>query len=364
METSLFHHLVEVLSSLANRDFSEDTELYRTANLIDCYHSPSLVRLARVKNLPVNDLYKKFCTIWSLSPVAIGPNGFLHFQSAQKDVMVHPLPPVAAEVIGKVTCASFSDKWGTPRQGQLAPESQCILEIPSGKIIGTCDFLGVLWVPHLSQSKNPLQALVRPPKAHGNFKCGVFATRSPHRPSPVCLSIAKVEHISFSDHSPVSRVHLSGCDMTEGTPILDVFPYIPSMHAISNSRAPRWVREANIIEVVWGLGAVFDLDKLMESDAERARLQALVNSTLKQDPRSKHSKKQQNQPVHGVKIETGDKQLIAVTYQHISDTNYDFVRILRLQATTSIGKLRTKEWLDDTLAKMPFIAPALNQVVV
>ena len=61
---------------------------------------------------------------------------------------------------------------------------------------------------------------MRPPRLDGK-KRGVFATRSPHRPCPIGLSLAKLESVEGS------TVYVSGVDMIDGTPILDMKPYIP-----------------------------------------------------------------------------------------------------------------------------------------
>ncbi len=55
---------------------------------------------------------------------------------------------------------------------------------------------------------------------------GVFATRSPNRPNPIGLSAVKLESIDYDD--PLGPVLLvSGVDMVNGTPILDIKPYLP-----------------------------------------------------------------------------------------------------------------------------------------
>ena len=67
---------------------------------------------------------------------------------------------------------------------------------------------------------------VRPPKLGGNKRVGVFATRSPNRPNPIGLSAVKLERIDTEcDNAPV--LYVSGVDMTDGTEILDIKPYLP-----------------------------------------------------------------------------------------------------------------------------------------
>jgi len=65
---------------------------------------------------------------------------------------------------------------------------------------------------------------VRPPRLGGNRRAGVFATRSPFRPNPIGLSCVRLESIEFTERGPVLVV--VGADMKDGTPILDIKPYL------------------------------------------------------------------------------------------------------------------------------------------
>ena len=72
---------------------------------------------------------------------------------------------------------------------------------------------------HLN-AQDAVKAKVKPPRLNGQ-KVGVFASRSPHRPCPIGLTLAKVEGIDNG------TLHVSGVDLVDGTPVLDVKPYIP-----------------------------------------------------------------------------------------------------------------------------------------
>ena len=63
--------------------------------------------------------------------------------------------------------------------------------------------------------------MVRPPRLGGNKRVGVFATRSPFRPNPIGLSSVKLEYVE--QHPSLGPVlHLTGADLMDGTPILDI----------------------------------------------------------------------------------------------------------------------------------------------
>jgi tRNA (Thr-GGU) A37 N-methylase len=64
----------------------------------------------------------------------------------------------------------------------------------------------------------------------------VFATRTPHRPCPIGLTVAKVEGIKGA------TLLLSGADLVDGTPVLDIKPYLPYCDSVPESSAPSWVQ--------------------------------------------------------------------------------------------------------------------------
>lgn len=70
-------------------------------------------------------------------------------------------------------------------------------------------------------------------------KKGVLATRSPHRPNPVGVTLARVERIDKKTRS----VLLSACDLVHGTPVLDIKPYVPNYDSVKQCRVPAWIVE-------------------------------------------------------------------------------------------------------------------------
>ena len=120
----------------------------------------------------------------------------------------------------------FAEKFGVPRQGNLAPHviSEIVFE-PAYRnedcVRGLDQFshLWLIWQFHCNgQEWHPT---VRPPRLGGNTRLGVFATRSPFRPNGLGLSVVKLVSV---EPGPVIRV--SGADMVDGTPIFDIKPYL------------------------------------------------------------------------------------------------------------------------------------------
>lgn len=126
----------------------------------------------------------------------------------------------------------FSTKFGVPRQSGLvdALESTIVFEPEfrnSDALRGLDGFshLWLVWVfdQAIRESWSPT---VRPPRLGGNQRMGVFATRSPFRPNPIALSSVKLAGIEQTDAFG-TVLKIRGADLMDGTPILDIKPYIP-----------------------------------------------------------------------------------------------------------------------------------------
>lgn len=120
----------------------------------------------------------------------------------------------------------FIDKFGTPRQSQIAQHTFSTLvldrqrypsEMLDGLEAGT--YIWVIFGFHLNKTNKPI-IKVHPPRLRGK-KMGVFATRSPHRPNPLGLSLAKIVSLKKN------QIVVSGLDLVDQTPVYDIKPYLP-----------------------------------------------------------------------------------------------------------------------------------------
>ncbi len=126
----------------------------------------------------------------------------------------------------------FSEKFGVPRQAGLAPSLTGKIvfepEYRNLRAVKELDGFSHIWlIWEFSQcSDSKFSPTVRPPRLGGNRRVGVFASRSPFRPNRLGLSCVKIEKIETDgENAPIITV--SGVDMTDGTPIYDIKPYIP-----------------------------------------------------------------------------------------------------------------------------------------
>lgn len=138
---------------------------------------------------------------------------------------------VEMRVVARIR-SQFPTKFGIPRQSGLvgALRAQVVFEpdfrVPEAlRGLEGFSHLWLLW--EFSQSRREgWSPTVRPPRLGGNRRVGVFASRSPFRPSPIGLSCVTLEGIDWDGaEGPVLTV--GGADLLDGTPILDIKPYVP-----------------------------------------------------------------------------------------------------------------------------------------
>lgn len=138
---------------------------------------------------------------------------------------------IQMNVIARVR-SDFPTKFGIPRQSGLAAGLMATLVFEPAyrdenalRGIEQFSHLWLIWVfsENVGAGWSPT---VRPPRLGGNVRMGVFATRSPFRPNPVGLSSVKLDGVEKLPGLGMV-LHISGADLMDGTPILDIKPYIP-----------------------------------------------------------------------------------------------------------------------------------------
>lgn len=187
----------------------------------------------------------------------------------------------------------YVDKFGTPRQPGLVPESWAKLRLerrwqPEQSLQGLEGFshLWLVFVFHKNENER-FHAKVHPPRLGGESQ-GVFSTRSPHRPNPIGLSLVKIEKIE-SD-----ALILSGADLIDGTPILDIKPYLPEIESHPEARAGwtaavptisrdvRWSSEAQSEFLAWAPAYV---QQRHGEGLSVSGLQSMIENSIALDPR-------------------------------------------------------------------------------
>ena len=182
----------------------------------------------------------------------------------------------------------FKEKFGIPRQPGLATEARAILkmfppfdQMEAFKGLEDFSHIWIIFVFH-SGMRDTWKATVRPPRLGGNRRTGVFSTRSGFRPNPIGMSAVRLDNIIREKKE--TRLFLSGIDLMDGTPVLDIKPYLPYADAIcdaSGGFAPS-IPEA-LIRVDFSPEArAFCLEK---EQSGYPGLMLLIEQLLKMDPR-------------------------------------------------------------------------------
>lgn len=128
--------------------------------------------------------------------------------------------------------SDFPTKFGIPRQSGLVDELESIIVFEpefrnSDALRGLEDFSHLWLIWEFSEAvRDTWSPTVRPPRLGGNARLGVFATRSPFRPNPIGLSSVKILGLEKTAAFGTA-IRVSGADLMDGTPILDIKPYIP-----------------------------------------------------------------------------------------------------------------------------------------
>ena len=138
---------------------------------------------------------------------------------------------VPMQIVARIR-SDFQTKFGIPRQSGLVEELEAKVVFEESyrdrsAVRGLEEFSHIWLIWQFSEAvRQGWSPTVRPPRLGGNTRMGVFATRSPFRPCPIGLSCVRLLAVEQDPHlGPVLRV--AGADLMDGTPILDIKPYVP-----------------------------------------------------------------------------------------------------------------------------------------
>ncbi len=178
----------------------------------------------------------------------------------------------------------FKEKFAIPRQPGLVPAARASIKLlppyNQAQALAGLEQVSHIWVVfvfHLAlQQQQRLQ--VRPPRLGGNQRLGVFASRASHRPNSIGQSLVRLEQIT-----PEGSLKISGHDLLDGTPVLDIKPYIPFVESLPEAQNLIANQPPPLLQVDWQATAL----KAAQAHAKRlnAPLVELVEQCLAQDPR-------------------------------------------------------------------------------
>ena len=138
---------------------------------------------------------------------------------------------ITFKIIARIK-SDYHEKFGIPRQSGLVQSMRSIIrfepEFRNVEALRGLEGFSHLWIVWIFSEniRETWSPTVRPPRLGGNKRLGVFATRSSLRPNPIALSCVKIEQININGvEGP--EIIVSGADLLDGTPIVDIKPYLP-----------------------------------------------------------------------------------------------------------------------------------------
>ncbi len=197
----------------------------------------------------------------------------------------------------------FKEKFGIPRQMNLAKDAPATLvfepEFAREEAVRELEGFSHVWllfVFHTNVGK-PWTPMVRPPRLGGNRKVGVFASRSPFRPNPIGMSAVRLHSIGQTPKGPC--LHLRGADLLDGTPVLDIKPYLPysdSIEAATGGFAPV---PPQPLSVRFSHTA---LAQCRQREEQHPELIPLITQVLENDPRPGYRDQADPARIYGIRL--------------------------------------------------------------
>ncbi len=194
-----------------------------------------------------------------------------------------------------VISSPYKEKFAVPRQPGLVEDGGGELQLlpPYNQpeaVRGLVDFshLWLVFVFHQTMDGG-WRPTVRPPRLGGNARMGVFATRSTFRPNPIGMSLVELKNIRCNGNNVV--LELGSLDLVDGTPILDIKPYLPFAESKPDAQAG-FAPNAPLSDMTVIFTAEAEL-QIRQQLSRYPHLRRFITQVLAQDPRPAYRKKEE-----------------------------------------------------------------------
>ena len=237
---------------------------------------------------------------------------------------MYNLQPVA------IVRSCFKEKFGIPRQAGLVPDARATIEVlppfndpQAFAELAECSHIWLQFVFHENKHYQ-WQPRVRPPRLGGNKTLGVFASRSPYRPNALGLSAVKLEKIDYQQGQ--LKLIVCGADLLDGTPVLDIKPYVPYADCLPQAVNPIAQQEPNTVMVEFTDDAARFCENYQRR--EKSALHELIRQVLAQDPRPQYHAKQADK-IYGCRL-----QDVNVRWRFCVDGAREWIEVIAIEALT------------------------------
>lgn len=188
----------------------------------------------------------------------------------------------------------FKEKFGVARQSMMISQARGVLKLnPDPAYLKALSHLQefshiwIVFVFHKNIAKG-WRPLINPPRIEAPNQVGVFASRSPHRPNPIGMSVVKIEEIDFLAPGGI-ELHLSGLDILDGTPVLDIKPYLSYADSFASATLGWASQGIQKYRVEFSSSSVMAIQQ--SGTKYHPNLQALLQQMLELDPRPTSQRK-------------------------------------------------------------------------
>jgi len=209
----------------------------------------------------------------------------------------------------------YKEKFGIPRQSGLVTAAPATLELYSPydrpEALTALQGFSHVWVVFVFHQalRDEWKPTVRPPRLGGNQRIGVFASRSPFRPNPIGLSAVMLKDIQC--HNGRCQLILRDGDFLDGTPVLDIKPYLPYADALPDARGGFAAQSpGNEITVTFN-----ELAAVQCAEWEQVQypgLRQLIEQVLQMDPRPAYRVEREDKQSFGMRLYDLDVKWLAL----------------------------------------------------
>ncbi len=196
----------------------------------------------------------------------------------------------------------YKEKFAVPRQPRLVPAAGARVRLSgaanSPEALRGIEQFSHVWLLFLFDQNLDAgwKPTVRPPRLGGNERIGVFASRSTFRPNGIGMSAVEVKGVSKKGDQ--LYLELGSVDLVDGTPIVDIKPYIPYSDSISDATGGYAEAEPETSQVCFSAQAL----TMLQSRKDGMMQQQVIEQVLAQDPRPAYKKNKSDDKEYAVNL--------------------------------------------------------------
>lgn len=201
----------------------------------------------------------------------------------------------------------YKEKFAVPRQPRLVPAATARVKLlgdaNSPEAVRGLDQFSHVWLLFLFDQniESGWKPTVRPPRLGGNERIGVFASRSTFRPNGIGMSAVEVKGVTKKGDQ--IYIDVGSVDLVDGTPIVDIKPYIPYSDSIAGAQGGYAEEEPEKLQVTFSSEALSSESLASETKrSDTEHMLRVIEQVLAQDPRPAYKKNKPDSKEYAVNL--------------------------------------------------------------